>query len=483
MALILGKNGRRVLLLEKNSFIGGSMARFFKKGIPFDAGFHFTGGLQKDGILYDILTVLDMRDSVHPIFLSGENANCLFFESENRQYEIPYGIDNVKDRLKGYFPGEKPAVDRYFKMVENVCNKTPSMNLRMQSLQLQFIDEDYISLQDVLDELTQDRLLKAVLSGYTMCYGVKPQEVSFANHSRMCQGLYQSVARVENGGAAFIKAFQEKLRDYDIEICCNGHIAGLADINNKRVGRFILNSGKEISAENCILTIHPGDILKILPEQYVSNAFRNRICGFEPSAGFFSVFAVLKTGYEDFHFGDTIFSIFPHDDLNRLLDPAYTGQPALLLIPSVEQTRGGTYKTIVALEPSYPEHVKGWTDTRTGARPPEYQEYKNKRVDGILSRMFKKFPEYKNNLSVLDSASVLTFRDYLNSPDGSAYGIKQKMNQLNLFGKLPLRNLYATGQSSLLPGVIGAMLSSFIVGRLILEEDKYKEFLFKNLIK
>ncbi|MEK7308396.1 MAG: hypothetical protein AAB089_04930, partial [Nitrospirota bacterium] len=58
---------------------------------------------------------------------------------------------------------------------------------------------------------------------------------------------------------------------------------------------------------------------------------------------------------------------------------------------------------------------------------------------------------------------------------------KQKINQYNLLGKLPLRNLYAAGQSSVLPGIIGAMMSSFIVGRTILEKEKYNEFLNQNL--
>jgi all-trans-retinol 13,14-reductase len=76
---------------------------------------------------------------------------------------------------------------------------------------------------------------------------------------------------------------------------------------------------------------------------------------------------------------------------------------------------------------------------------------------------------------------MLTFRDYLNSPDGSAYGIKQKVGQYNLVGKLPLRNLYAAGQSSLLPGIVGAMMSSFIVARSIIKEDQYNRFLSQNL--
>ena len=65
-------------------------------------------------------------------------------------------------------------------------------------------------------------------------------------------------------------------------------------------------------------------------------------------------------------------------------------------------------------------------------------------------------PECRD-MRVIDSASSLTYRDYLHNPDGSAYGIRQKIGQFNLVGRLPLSNLYAAGQSALLPGVMGAM--------------------------
>ncbi len=76
---------------------------------------------------------------------------------------------------------------------------------------------------------------------------------------------------------------------------------------------------------------------------------------------------------------------------------------------------------------------------------------------------------------------MLTFRDRLNSPGGSAYGIKQKMGQFNLQGKLPLRNVYAAGQSALLPGVLGAMMSSFVVARSVIGEKKFGNFIEEGL--
>ncbi|MBI5664492.1 MAG: NAD(P)/FAD-dependent oxidoreductase [Nitrospirae bacterium] len=481
MALILGMNGRKVLLLEKGPSVGGSVARFYKNGIPFDTGFHFTGGLQNGGILHDILTVLEVLDLIKPIFLSQDRANCFYIESEGMQYEVPYGIDNIKNKFKAYFPEETSAIDRYFGMVQKVCDDTPSMNLRTIFSEHIMADEDFITLEEVLNKLTQNPALKALLSALAMCYGVKPEEISFANHSRMCLELYHSVARIENGGNALVMAYRKKFKDYDIEIRCNTHITELADINNKKVGRFVLNSGEEVSGDNCIFTIHPREVLKIMPREYISRAFVDRVSDFESSVGFFSVYTVLDPDFEEPDFESSILSLFPHCDVNLLLDPSYKGAPALVLIKSVEHVRDKTYKTIDAFEVSFLSHVKEWEDSTTGKRPPAYQEYKKSRVDDIISRIIKVFPQYKDKLHVVDSASVLTFRDYLNSPDGSAYGIKQKMNQINLLGKLPLRNLYAAGQSALLPGIIGAMMSSFIVGRTILDEQKYREFIFRNL--
>jgi phytoene dehydrogenase-like protein len=240
MALILGMNGRKVLLLEKSSRIGGSVSRFYKRGIPFDTGFHFTGGLDQSGILHDILSVLGIRDFIQPIFLSEDKAHCFFFESENRLYEIPYGIENIKKKFKGYFPGEGSNIDRYFDKVRHVCARTPSMDLRVLGASLQHhLEEDFLSLEEVLNGLTGNAVLRALLSGFAMCYGVMPKEISFANHSRMSLNLYESVARIKDGGDALIRAFEAKFKNCDIEIQCNKYIANLEDIQNKRVGRFI----------------------------------------------------------------------------------------------------------------------------------------------------------------------------------------------------------------------------------------------------
>jgi all-trans-retinol 13,14-reductase len=481
MTLLLAMNGRSVLLLEKNRHIGGSLSRFTRQGLRFDTGFHFTGGLHEGGILSDILSFLRIRDLIDPLFISAPWKNEFVFEREDRTFKLPNGIELIKKQLKGYFPGDAGAIDRYFEKVQSVCSRTPSLNIHENIISPPNLDEDYVSLDSVLKDLTPNTLLRGLLSGYAMCYGVRPDEISFANHSRMVLSFYESLACVRDGGDALIRAFQERFKDHAIDVRCGVCITGLTDIRNSRVDRFILNTGEEIIADNCVFTIHPKEILSILPEKSFSRAFAGRVNKFESSAGFFSLFATLKQGAADPYPDTAIVSLFPDADVNRLLDPAYRETPALVIIKSPDQLKNSAGKAICILEPSFPEHVTAWTDSRRGTRPQAYQEYKQARIEASKEHIFSVLPGYRGCLEILDAGSVLTLRDYLNNPDGSAYGVKQKMGQFNLIGKLPLHNLYAAGQSALLPGVIGAMMSSLIVGRAIIGKEQYGRILSKTV--
>ena len=485
LALLLGMNGQSVLLIEKSHHIGGAMKRFVKQGIPFDTGFHFTGGFYKNGILHDMLTALNIHNDIKPVYLSNPGSNQFIFESEQVSYELPPGFKQAEERIKDYFPSEADAVKRYFNMVADVCKKTVSMDLRKITLAPEVIDEDYISLDKILNNLTDNSVLKGLLAAYCMCYGVKPSEVSFANHSRVCHSLYESVARVKDGGDAFINAFKQRFVKYDIDIMRNTCIKECADIQNRHVGRFVLNNGAEIACKHCIFTVHPKIILETLPQKHLTKAFRNRVNLFEPSNGFFSVYGIVKrdesSNTQNNDFEPAIISLFPTSDVNQLVSHKYTGLPALIIMKSIENFKGKTHHVINASEVSFPNHVSAWKNSKTKKRPPEYLEYKKHRIKSIHKRIVETYPEYKESYKIIDAASMLTFKDYLNSPYGSAYGVKQKIGQINLFGRLLLRNIYAAGQSSVLPGLVGAMLSSFVVGRNIVGKESFNNFIKNRL--
>lgn len=480
LALLLASNRKKVLLIEKGPRIGGSLNRFYLGGIPFDTGFHFTGGFSPGGILVEMLQALGISERIKPIFLSGPGTSVFVFEKKWDVFDMPAGTDAFRTALLGYFPHESAGIEGYFALVQKVCEATVTFDLRKITLATPSIDEDYISLEKVLDGLISDPALKGILSTYCLCYGVAPKEVSFANHARVAAGLYESVARIEGGGDAVVQAFKESLAKVDVEIRCNTSIVECTELQENRVGAFMLDNGEVVHAGDCIFTIHPQEVLKILPRQHLKKAFVDRVSAFETSNGFFSLFGVVK-GADPAEFGPSIVSLLPSCDLNELLDPERRGDAALAIIRSVETCRGETHCVVTAFEPEFYGEVREWADSEVGKRPAAYYAYKARKIEAITRRFLSYYPQYRDGFQVLDAGSVLTFRDYLNSPQGNAYGIKQKLGQFNLFGKLPLVNLHVAGQSAVLPGIVGAMMSSFIVARNLLGKETLSCFIEEEL--
>jgi phytoene dehydrogenase-like protein len=474
-ALLLALNGRKVLLLERGPRPGGSLVRFQLNGLHFDTGLHFTGGMGRDGLMRRMLDALGLRDAIRPVFLADGCAHRFVFDSCGRSFDLPAGISGWHSKLKEYFPGEGQAVDRYFDQVVGVREASAGMDLCRIADASGRIPQETVSLKTVVDKLTGNPLLKGVICGMGMCYGVKPSEVSFATHCRVCYDLYESSARLSGGGDSLIKAFLQAFRGLDVDVRCGAWIRELIDLSDSVAKRALLNTGELVEMGDVVLTMHPRQILDTLPRDTVSKAFSNRVNGFEASAGFFTVFGMMDGGAGEGLDG-TIVSLFPHADFEQLLDPSYRGEQAVVICSTAERVTGRDCHAVTAFEPSFPEHVAAWRDSRVGHRPAAYAGYKAGRVEAIRRRIETYDGRFREHFKFLDAASVLTFRDYLNSPDGSAYGIKQKVGQFNLLGRLPVRNCFAAGQSALLPGVAGAMMSSFMAVRAIMGRDAFGRF-------
>jgi len=236
-----------------------------------------------------------------------------------------------------------------------------------------------------------------------------------------------------------------------------------------------------VTCDSCIFTIHPLEILKTLPREHLRKAFIDRVEDFEPSCGFFSVYGVVDGPVPANEFDLTVVALFPFADVEAMYDVDREKDTFLGISRCTETVKGVDHHVVNAFQPSFYEHVSRWSDSTVGKRPAEYYEYKQKNLDGIVGKIRKLFPQYADRFRALDAASMLTYRDYLNNPFGASYGIKQKINQFNLLGKLPLHNIHAAGQSAVLPGLAGAMTSAFLVGRSILGEQHYNRMIEEAL--
>jgi phytoene dehydrogenase-like protein len=475
LALLLGRAGRRVILVERSPHPGGALNSFSCQGWQLDAGFHFTGALQPGGLFDDILRALRLRDRIRPSPLDPDRANRFVFSAAGREIPYPYGIPRLTDALHHAFPGEHNAIDRFFATAERVAAATPSLRFATLDQPPQAIPEDEITLQDHLDGLTRDPLLKNALAALVMCHGSAPAEIPLGDHLRLCQGFHEQVATLDGGGGSLVQAMLDELRNLNVEIICEEELVAFEDIRDRRIHRFLLRSGHELTADTCISTLHPKTLAALLPNDAFPPAFFRRVDDFADTPGFFTVFARLD-GPPDPAAARSIVSLYPENNINRLSLPRPPGPGALAILHAPAPTADGS-TVVTAFEPMYWRDVARWTDSRTGQRPPDHQAWKDAKTGEIRDRILAFLPGYRGRLSLIAAASPLTYRDHLHCHHGCAYGIKHRVGQFNLLGPLRLRNLHAAGQSAILPGVLGTVVASLLVGRMILGDNLFRKFL------
>ena len=82
-----------------------------------------------------------------------------------------------------------------------------------------------------------------------------------------------------------------------------------------------------------------------------------------------------------------------------------------------------------------------------------------------------------HGLQLLDIFTPLTIRDWVNSPEGSAYGVMRSSEQLlsaALLNRTSLRGLFLAGQSVLAPGILGTMLGSFTTVQFVVGAERFR---------
>lgn len=474
MALLLANAGHKVLIVEKASAPGGAMQRFRRNGVPFDTGFHFSAGM--NGCLDQLLRLLNLRSAVTAIPI----RTIFYFHSSGHEYILPRGHKAIEEYFRRCFPGEEEKISTYFSAEREIFENTEIFDLKRGNSFFSMMPGNYdnLSLGQFLDSLNIHGELRTCLAAFATCHGTPPAEISMANHCRVSYGLMDDLVRLKNGGDSIVRGFLREAERLGIEIRTNCTIRTFGALKNRHCHRLTLTDGTEAAFDNAVFCIHPHGIDALLPAEMKRDAFTERIHSFEETFGLFTTFTELTDSSANFH--EELVCSFSGDEIETIVKHGGGKFTTALMLSEEEGTDGKKHQCITAFRTVFPEQTKAWEETRTGHRPPEYYKYKRRMAEEALEVIETKYPSFAGKLKILDSASMLTYRDYL-SPSGSAYGIRQKMNQHNIFGRLPIRNFYAAGQNSMLPGAMGAMLSSVIIFRNLAGENTYQELIRKRL--
>ncbi len=470
-ALILAKEGFKVCVLEQHYRPGGCLHRFFRKRVPFDTGFHYLGGVGKDGTMAKYLRFLGVADQLHWHDLDPDGFDVLEFPGY--QFKVPTGWPALKQRLHDEFPKEKHAIDTYAAACKKIIDESFAYSFQKPPE----VSGEYtnVALAPFIRSLTQDKRLYAVLTGQSFLYGVDPPTTPLELHALVLDSMLQGPVGLDGGGDALAKTMVDAIRAHGGVVQTRTKVTAIEmkngvveSVRTERAGRTGEPPHVDRLFARCVISnAHPVHTLDLLPPNTYRPAFTSRVRESRNSIGCSAVY-FESTSTHPARRKHNIYS-FPSLDVDQMyLDrqPGDTSDRGLFLtFPSDREPDWDGPRIVLALGLMGWNEVKQWAGTKTGHRPPEYAEFKARHTRELQAQIEKLLPDHAGHLKPIETSTPLTNADYTASPEGSLYGLRHGMERWGryaLASRTKVDNLYFTGHSILMPGIVGVTIGAFV---------------------
>ncbi len=465
---ILGREGYKVCVLEKNKQIGGCLQTYVRDKVIFDSGVHYLGGLGEGQNLYQVFKYLGIIDKLKLQKMEEDVFDKIIIENDEKEYVYAQGYENFVQHLLKEFPAEEKALRLFCEKIKEVCNKFPLYNLRTGGDMNEKNSVLETGARAFIESITTDKKLQAVLAGNNMLYVLQSDKTPFYVHAMILNSYIESSWKCIDGGSEIGKLIAKNIREHGGIIHRNTEVTKI-EVEGGEVRSVKLADGSHIYGKHFISNMHPVRTLEMTDTGLIKNAYRSRVKSLENSIGGFIInivfkkkaFKYVKHNYY-YHKEGSIWNTAEHTEENWPL--CY----AAFFSASSRSTEYAESMTLLAYM-RYDE-VKKWDKTFNTVsakddRGEDYEHFKKQKAEILLDCVEEKFPGLRNSIKEYYTATPLSYRDYIGNDDGSMYGIvKDFKNPLKTFisPRTKLPNLYLTGQNLNLHGILGASMSGLV---------------------
>ncbi|MBD3582182.1 phytoene desaturase family protein [Flavobacterium selenitireducens] len=483
-AVILAKEGHSVCVLEKNNQFGGNLQTFVRDKTIFDTGIHYIGGLGKGENLNRYFEYIGIMNGLNLKKMDEDGFDRISFGDDGSEYPHAQGYDNFIDQLSGFFPDERENLEAYCTKIQQTCDSFPMYNLKIDGK----YDQAILSLnaKETIDSVTKNERLRAILAGSNFLYAGIAEKSPFYVHALSVNSYIQSSWRCIHGGSQITKLLIKRLKENAGETYKYREVVKINSEENK-VTSVVMKDGSEVFADIFISNIELKTTLEMVGEDKFRKAFFDRIKSLEGSMSAFSVYIVFKPesfpyiNHNYYHFRDSRDVWSAHDYDEDSWPKAYMASMNASGQNDV-WADGMTFITYMKFD-----DVKAWADSHNTTaeksdRGESYESFKQRKVAKFLIEIERKFPGINNCIKSVHTSTPLSYRDYIGGFEGNMYGyVKDSSNPMKTFiaAKTKLDNLYLTGQSVSVHGVLGVTIGAVLTCSEILGKD----YLLNKIIK
>ena len=457
---VLSKKGLSVCILEKEGMLGGCLQSFKRRGIRFDTGFHYVGGMDEGQALHRLMHYFDLLDlDWHR--MDEEITEEIFIR--DKCYTFPTGHERFIDTLSREFPQERENIIAYTNLLKSTGTNAFGMLDRWDTKEEDLFTSLFSrSAYGYLQTQFRDPALMQVVSATSLKLEPDPDKLPLYIYAQTSESYLESCWKVKGGSIRMVNRLTDKVREMGGCILPRQEVVELCE-ENGRIKAAVLKNGEQIEGHTFISNIHPVLTLQLLQNsKQLRPSYRKRITKLENSFGIFTVNIKLKEGMLPYlnravhiHSDQDVWSYHKHIP-GRELPYVFVNYP----VPDKDMRYA---ECIDLLTPMHWEEVSPWEQTKVGRRGYEYEIFKQQKAEECIELAAQYTPGLREAIDIYYTSTPLTWRDYTGTIRGSAYGIQKDYANLTytmLSPKTPVSNLLLTGQNLSVHGIMGVSMTA-----------------------
>jgi all-trans-retinol 13,14-reductase len=495
-AALLAQSGRRVLVLERHYVAGGFTHTFDRKGYRWDVGIHYVGEMQRRNSVMkrvcDAVSEGRLRWAPMPAIY---DRAVFLSDGPDEVYDFVAGRENLKTKLKDYFPDEAPAIDRYFELVDQVAGAARGYFMEKAlppaaaALASPFLRRRFLKLSDrttreVLSELTKNEKLIGVLTTQYGDYGLPPKRSSFAVHAIVARHYFEGGSYPVGGAESIAESILPAIEGAGGKVLIKAEVQDIL-IDKGRAAGVRMTNGDLIEAKTVISDAGVFNTFgRLLPADVADGTgLRKRLAQVDHSLAHACLYMGLKGTAAEHALPKANFWIYPgydHDEnIERYVrDPEAPLPVTYISFPSAKDPDwdlnhpGTATMEAVAFVPY--ERFQKWEGTKWMKRGADYEAMKNRLAERLLENVHRMVPQVRGKIDYSEVSTPLSTRHFANYEKGEIYGLDHTPARFRLKWlkpRTPIDGLFLTGQDIVSVGFGGALMGGVLAASAVLGKN------------
>ena len=483
----------KVLVLEKNRFLGGSMGSFTD---PKTGNWNWSPGVQwvcdysETSVDYMLLkAITGGKASFSPL---DDECQIKYFPDLKYQFAFINDKSRLLEKLISEFPDESQKIDVYFKYLRILEKKSGMFSLPKMyppaiarimfgfSKAFKMLPHMDKSVTEVVDAVLkiENKKLRAILLSFSHYFGIPLDETPFPFYAYAQNMQFNGMFYPDGGGEALVDALVASVNLKGGEARTSSEVERIIFENSRAIG-VETEDGTSIFADKIISSIgiketlfglvpeqeRPARLVKALEKHSSVPSFLLLLVGFE---GDLSSFGIKKTAYKTIIGDPSIMSRNPTEK-GWVCDDLTISFPSLL---NKEHQNPGYQTAEIHHETRYEyfEKYEGKQDSD------EYKKVTERITQYYLDRLDEKFPGIKEHVGYSKLITPLDVKNLTHHDQGSMFGLDiQKAFNPELSPRSGMKKLFFTGEDIFAQGLTplnGVITASVVTGKNLIQRFK-----------